>query len=197
MGQQLDAEFWNERWKTDQTGWDMKSVAPITRSYFEKYPNKSDAILIPGCGNAYEAQMLEDLGYRDITIIDISPFLIKKLKEKFKDSKVIKVVETNFFDWEGHYDVIFEQTFFCALSPTLRTDYVDKIHALLKNEGLLVGLLFNRNFEHEGPPFGGEAAEYKQLFQDNFEFLTFENSWDSIPPRADTELFIEFRKQSL
>lgn len=198
MEQQLNFEFWDERWKNNETGWDMKGeVAPITRSYFEKYMDKSAEILIPGCGNAYEAAMMEELGFRNITIIDISPTLVEKLQERFKDSQTIKVYQTNFFDWEGTYDIIFEQTFFCALSPHLRPDYVQKMYQLLKKDGLLVGLLFNRNFEHQGPPFGGDQSEYEDLFKNYFDFLTFEPSMASIPPRAGSELFIEFRKQSL
>jgi methyl halide transferase len=41
------------------------------------------------------------------------------------------------------FDLIVEQTFFCAIDPSLRKNYFKKVHQLLKPGGKLVGLLFN------------------------------------------------------
>jgi hypothetical protein len=71
---------------------------------------------------------------------------------------------------------------------------VVEIHKILKDKGLLVGLLFNRTFE-SGPPFGGSQAEYESLFKNYFDFKIMETCHNSIAPRANTELFIEFLKK--
>ena len=56
-----------------------------------------------------------------------------------------------------------EQTFFCAIDPQYRKDYVRQSNKLLKSKGKLVGLLFDFPIE-QGPPFGGSISEYKALF---------------------------------
>ncbi|MFY7965735.1 MAG: hypothetical protein ACOVO1_12625, partial [Chitinophagaceae bacterium] len=93
----------------------------------------------------------------------------------------------------GKYDLIIEQTFFCALLPTLRKKYVYKMHQLLNANGSIVGLLFNRFFERN-PPFGGTKKEYEILFKDAFILKQFDVCNNSILPRFNTELFIELKK---
>lgn len=195
MDQRLDMNYWEERWQNNATGWDIGGVAPIVFEYFKSIEDKKIKILIPGCGNAHEVKVLLRLGFTNITLLDIAPTLVEGLSRWLEGDERVKVVLGDFFEWQEHYDLIFEQTFFCALSPSLRVGYVQKMHTLLKPEGLLVGLLFNRQFEVEGPPFGGTLEEYQALFMDDFEFLRFEKSEGSIAPRAGTELFIEFKKK--
>ena len=150
---------------------------------------------IPGCGNTYEAEYLLNKGFTNITVIDISPTLIDNLKTKFKNNTNITIVLGDFFALEGVFDLIIEQTFFCALDRSLRQLYCDKMNALLSNSGKLVGLLFNREFETAGPPFGGCEEEYRQLFSETFDIVTLSNSYNSYFKRANAELFTIFKKK--
>ena len=86
-----------------------------------------------------------------------------------------------------------EQTFFCAIDPKLRKDYVHQSNKLLKPNGKLMGLLFDFPFE-SGPPFGGSLAEYQGLFSKEFKFSKMEKCYNSIQPRSGNELFIELIK---
>jgi SAM-dependent methyltransferase len=190
----LDQEYWETQYKTNATGWDLGKVSPPIKEYIDTLENKNISILIPGCGNSHEAEYLVSQGFTDITLIDIAPTLVQKLQKKFKDYPNIKIVLGDFFEHQGHYDLVIEQTFFCALPPIMRQKYVVEIHKILKDKGLLVGLLFNKTFE-SGPPFGGSQAEYKKLFKDYFDFKIMETCHNSIAPRANTELFIEFQKK--
>jgi hypothetical protein len=134
-------------------------------------------------------------GFTNVTVIDIAPTLVENLKSKFKDNTNINIVLGDFFEHQGVYDLIIEQTFFCALPPTMRQKYVWKMHQLLAKEGKIAGLLFNRTFE-SGPPFGGSKEEYALLFQQAFHFLKIEDCHNSATPRAGSELFIELQKNS-
>jgi methyl halide transferase len=191
----LDKTYWDNQYKTNTTGWDLGKVSPPIKQYVDGISNKNIAILIPGCGNSYEAEYLLQQGFTNITIIDIAPTLVGTLKTKYQHNKNIKIVLGDFFEHQGNYDLIVEQTFFCALPPTLRQQYVFKMHQLLNTNGLLVGLLFNRNFE-VSPPFGGSKAEYELLFKDAFQLVQIETATNSIDARANTELFIVFEKNS-
>lgn len=195
MEHNFDADYWNERWKKKETGWDIGYASPAITHYFDQIKNKDVAILIPGCGNAYEAESLLEKGFTNITLIDFAPQAVETLKERFQGEPNIKILCEDFFLHHGQYDFITEQTFFCALPVRERKHYVQHCAHLLKTNGKLVGLLFNRDFNSPHPPFGGNKEEYKQLFHSLFDILTLETCYNSIPPRKDTELFIRFRKK--
>jgi thiopurine S-methyltransferase len=102
----------------------------------------------------------------------------------------------DFFELNDNFDLILEQTFFCALNPNLRKSYVDKIHQLLNPKGKLAGLLFDFELTESGPPFGGNLSVYKSLFEDQFETMVLESSINSIKERQGKELFFIFEKKT-
>ncbi|MBS1951787.1 MAG: Thiopurine S-methyltransferase [Cytophagales bacterium] len=192
---ELGAPFWNNRWKNGQTGWDVGHASPALTNYIAQYDNKHSAVLIPGCGNAYEAEYLTTNGFTNITLLDIAPQAVSRLKEKFKKYPQVKILCEDFYKHEGKYDLIIEQTFFCAQLPQRRREYAQKISSLLKTKGKLVGVLFSVNFDKSGPPFGGNQLEYKTIFEPYFHIKTMEACYNSIPPRAGSELFINLSKK--
>ena len=192
----LDQEYWDTQYKTNATGWDLGKISPAIEAFTKTLENKNTRILIPGCGNSYEAEHLLNEGFTNITVIDIAPTLIENLQKKFQNNPNIQIILGDFFEHQADYELIIEQTFFCALPPTMREQYVRKMHELLSDKGKLVGLLFNKTFE-SGPPFGGSQSEYEQLFEPYFEFLQMDLCQNSIKPRANSELFIEFQKKDL
>jgi methyl halide transferase len=189
----LDQTYWNNQYLANTTAWDLGQVSPPIANYIDTIQNKNTKILIPGCGNTYEADYLLQQGFTNITVIDIAPTLVENLKSKFENNPNITIVLGDFFEHQGSYDFIIEQTFFCALPPTMRQKYVWKMHQLLANNGKLVGLLFDRQFD-VSPPFGGNWAEYEQLFQKAFRFIANSIAKNSIEKRTNSELFIEFEK---
>lgn len=108
----LDQNYWDERWQKNETGWDIGQASPAIVEYMKQYPNKNANILIPGCGNAYEAEFLIASGFTNITLIDIAPKAVEALKAKFTDKAQVKVLCEDFFQHKGNYDLIIEQTFF-------------------------------------------------------------------------------------
>jgi SAM-dependent methyltransferase len=189
----LNQEYWDTQYKVKATGWDIGSVSSPIKTIVDALENKNSSILIPGCGNSYEAEYLLEQGFTNVTVIDIAPTLVAAISEKFADNENIKVVLGDFFELEGKYDLIIEQTFFCALPPTIRQKYVWKMHQLLADNGKIEGLLFNRNFD-VSPPFGGNKAEYEQLFSGAFDLVKMDLCQNSIEKRTDSELVIDFQK---
>ena len=192
-GKVLNAQYWETQYQNKNIGWDLGGISPALKIYIDNLKNKSSAVLIPGCGNTYEAEYLIEQGFTNITIIDIAPTLVLNLREKFNSNSNIAIILGDFFEHQGHYDIIIEQTFFCALEPALRQDYARKMNELLTTDGILFGLLFNRQFDI-GPPFGGSQEEYRSIFQNEFNILQLELCLNSAAPRANTELFIELKK---
>lgn len=191
----VDGNYWDKRWQEAATGWDIGHAAPAIVEYMQTVKDKDIKILIPGCGNAYEAEALVQLGFSDITLLDISETLVHQLKEKYRDCAAISVLQGDFFSHEAQYDLIIEQTFFCALNPALRQAYTVKTASLLKENGQIAGVLFSRTFEQAGPPFGGTTEEYKDYFGTLFEIKKMEACYNSIAPRKEAEVFVNFKKK--
>lgn len=195
MNIKTDAQFWNDKYSGNETGWDIGYVSTPIKEYIDQITDKNIRILIPGCGNSYEAEYLLANGFRKVTVLDISELLVAKLREKFSAKEGINIIQGDFFDHSGEYDLILEQTFFCALDPALRSEYARQMNALLAEGGTLAGVLFNCEFQKQGPPFGGDENEYISYFEPYFSFHTILPCYNSILPRSGNELFIIFRKK--
>ena len=193
MADFLTKDYWNNRYQNEETGWDLKMASPPLQAYIDQMTNKNQRILIPGCGSGYEAEYLAKCGFQDITVVDFAPLVVEKMKTKMSDFQSISIIFEDFFAHTGEYDLILEQTFFCALNPSLRSQYVQKMSELLKPSGRLVGVLFGVQFPNN-PPFGGSKEEYEQLFSDNFLIKTLAPCYNSVKPRMGNELFFEFLK---
>lgn len=191
----LDARYWEERYLGNQLGWDIGYPATPLKTYFDQLSDKAQKILIPGAGNAYEAEYLHQQGFTNVWVIDLAPSALKNLRSRVPSFPADHLIEGNFFDHHGQYDLIVEQTFFCALHPELRKDYAEHMHHNLKTKGKLMGLLFEDELFTDHPPYGGERNEYRGYFEPWFHLTTFERAYNSIPPRQDRELFIILEKK--
>ena len=190
----LDKKYWDDRYLNGESSWDIGYVSPALKAYIDQLPDKHISILIPGCGNAYEAEYLLQQGFTNITLVDISYVAAEAIKEKFsRYGGKLKVIHGDFFKLQEKFQLILEQTFFCAIDPLLRKNYAEKMYDLLRQEGKLVGLFFDRDFE-DGPPFSGGKEEYMNLFAPLFDILVMERAYNSIERRQGTELFVILKK---
>lgn len=78
----LDDNYWSSRYSNNTAAWDMGKISTPLKEYIDQLTNKEISILIPGCGNSYEAAYLLQNGFLNITLIDISSLLCKQLEEK-------------------------------------------------------------------------------------------------------------------
>ncbi len=191
----FDKKYWTERYLSNETGWDVGQVTSPLKTYIDQLKDKDIKILIPGAGNAYEAEYLYTNGFKNVTVVDISDEPLKNIKNRIPDFPTENLIHTDFFEHDTQYDLIVEQTFFCALNPVLREKYVLKMHQLLKPEGKLVGVLFLTPLNTSTPPFAATIEEYKNYFKDKFNFKTIEHCYNSIKPREGRELFINLKKK--
>lgn len=197
--QKLDATYWQGRYEARQTGWDVGETTPPLRDYFIQLPGPdARRILIPGAGRGYEAEYLHRQGYPNVWVADLASDALADLQARVPDFPAEHLLLQNFFALAPAepFDLLVEQTFFCALDPALRPAYARQSAALLRPGGTLVGLLFDTEFVQAGPPFGGSAAEYRAYFAPYFDFVHFAPAYNSLKPRQGRELFICLRRKT-
>ena len=94
----MEKEFWDKKWENQQTGWDIGYTSTPIKAYFDLLSNKGLKILIPGCGNAYEAEYLFKKGFRNVHVIDISKHAIGSFKERYPDFPEEQLTCGDFFE---------------------------------------------------------------------------------------------------
>jgi methyl halide transferase len=193
----LTEAFWDNRYKTKVTGWDLGKVSTPLKTYFDQLTDKSIKILIPGGGNSYEAECLNKKGFKNVYVVDLSKTALENIKDRVPTFPEKHLIHNDFFKLNMVFDLIIEQTFFCALHPSLRPDYAKKVAELLTKNGKLVGLLFNVPLYQDHPPFGGNKKEYLGYFKPYFNIEIMDRCYNSNESRKDDELFIKFIKNKL
>ncbi len=192
-------EYWSTRYENQKTGWDLGAPSTPLKNYIDQLENKEIRILIPGAGNAYEAEYLLENGFKNVFVMDISDIPLRSFAARNPDFPPTQLIHSNFFEHRGTYDLILEQTFFCSFPPTPanRMLYGETMSNLLAPQGKLVGVWFEipLTTDLEKRPFGGNRTEYLTYLSPHFDVKTFEKCCNSIAPRAGSEVFGIFQKK--
>lgn len=191
----LDKKYWEDRYLNNDAPWDTGNITTPIKNFIDSRTQKDLKILVPGAGNGHEFEYLVHHGFTNVYMLDIAGSPLQNAARRMPGVPADRFVLGDFFQHEETYDLIIEQTFFCALNPELRDAYVLRMHHLLKPGGILAGLMFNFPLTQDGPPFGGSIAEYTQRFGPYFTIKKMEPSYNSIKPRNGRELFVIFEKK--
>ena len=130
--------YWENRYSQNQIGWNLGRISTPLKTYFDQLEDTSLKILIPGAGNSYEAEYLWNKGFKNIYVLDFVQQPLDNLKHRVPDFPENQLLKINFFKLKNSFDIIIEQTFFCALNPYLRIDYKDQMHQLLNHKAKLL-----------------------------------------------------------
>jgi thiopurine S-methyltransferase len=189
----LDAQYWEARYQAQDFPWDAGGpTTPLTR-IIDGLEDRQMRILIPGGGMGHELAYLWDRGFHNSYMLDYAPQTPARVRQLYPQVPEAHIVVQDFFDHTGQYDLILEQTFFCALDPQLRSAYARHMLQLLAPGGWLMGVLFTFPLTEQGPPFGGSMAAYAQVFAD-FDSVAITPCDHSIKPRQGNECLIQLRK---
>ena len=198
MNQIEEEKYWTQRYHEKRIGWDIGYPSTPLKEYIDQLEDKTISILIPGAGNAYEAEYLWKQGFRNVYVMDISQVPLRQFHERNPDFPAKQLLLEDFFQHKTTYHLIFEQTFFCSFVPTdkNRNHYAEQMAKLLKSNGKLVGVWFDLPLTEdiEKRPFGGDKKLYLRYLNPHLKTITFEKCYNSIPPRIGNELFGIFMK---
>jgi hypothetical protein len=187
-------DFWTVRYVAGKMPWDMGGIPSALKSFLERstVPGK---ILIPGCGSGYEVQAFHAAGY-DVTAIDFSPAAIDQAK-RVVGALAERVILGDFFTHDfgqQRFDLIYERTFLCSMTPSRWPDYMDRTADLLLAGGKLIGVFLYGDRSRSGPPFPLREAEAHQLFKKHFQLVRSDPVIDSLPIFRDMEKWQEWVK---
>ena len=178
-------DFWCKRFGEGVTPWDAGKVPDAFADFISRQPLPLNT-LIPGCGSAWEAAHLADIGW-PVTALDFSPVAIEKAREILASAPV-DLVCADFFTFAPTRPIglIYERAFLCALPRKLWDDWSRRIAELLPSGGILAGFFFVCE-QPKGPPFGILPDQLSQLLAPNFTLLEDAPVSDSIPVFAGRE----------
>tara|TARA_B110000091_G_C13750203_1_gene447319 strand:- start:600 stop:1181 length:582 start_codon:yes stop_codon:yes gene_type:complete len=191
----LSESFWENKYKLNKIGWDLGEVSPPLKAYFDQLTNKDLKILIPGGGNSHEAEYLFNNGFKNVYVVDLSKTALDNIKSRVPNFPDEQLILGDFFNLKSTFDLVIEQTFFCAINTSLRENYALKMKDLLNKNGKLVGLMFDAVLNEKHPPFGGSKNEYRTYFESYFSMEIFTKCYNSFHNRQEMELFLKFVKE--
>jgi SAM-dependent methyltransferase len=191
----LSEIFWENKYKLNKIGWDLGEVSPPLKAYFDQLTNKDLKILIPGGGNSHEAEYLFKNGFKNVYVVDLSKTALDNIKRRVPNFPDVQLILGDFFNLNTTFDLVIEQTFFCAINISLRENYALKMKELLNKNGKLVGLMFDAVLNEKHPPFGGNKKEYTTYFESHFSMDIFTKCYNSFHNRQGMELFVKFVKE--
>lgn len=155
-------EFWDERFAAGITPWDFGDVPPDLKTWLA-VPRGRMRILVPGCGSAYEARYLAQLGHA-VTAIDFADAALAaalKVMGPFSDS----LVKADFFDFQAAvFDAVYERALLCALPRARWRDWGRRMAALVRSGGALAGFFYFDD-NRRGPPFGIARERLAELLE--------------------------------
>jgi thiopurine S-methyltransferase len=192
----LDETYWQERYENDTAAWDLGHASRPLKTFIDNLKDKEISILLPGAGYGHEVLYLYNQGFTNVTVVDVASASLEHLASKLPRDHGYTLLHQDFFAHTGSYDLILEQTFYCALELRFRESYFKHMHRLLNKNGMLVGLLFHFEQKKPGPPFTCTPEEYKRMAQSYFTICSLEPCTISEPSRAGKELFLQLQKQA-
>ena len=187
-------EFWTIRYAAGKTPWDFGGVPSALKSFLDS-SSVPGSVLIPGCGSGYEIQAFHGASY-DVSAIDFSPAAVDQAKRVLR-SLAERIILGDFFTYDfgqRRFDLIYERTFLCSMTPSRWPEYVNRMADLLLPGGRLIGVFLYGQRLSSGPPFPITELEAEQLFKKCFELVRSEAMTDSLPLFREMERWQEWLK---
>ena len=191
-------EDWEHHYKTNDLGWDLGRVAPpFARLWKERMVSPCKAI-IPGCGRGHEAIFLAEHGFQ-ITAVDFAQGAVTSLKKSLEKKNLLgQVLCQDFFEldlcFNNKFDLMLENTFFCAIKPSMRQKYVLTAGRILRPGALFIGLFYETDKEG-GPPFNTKKSDIEEYFSERFKVEILDKSLYSAEQRLGKEWLAIFKKK--
>lgn len=176
--------------------WEKGAPSPGLEDFLSSHPDLArGSVCIPGCGTGHDVREWAKYGFEAFGF-DIAPSAIRLSEEKTKAAGLKATFQLGNFLTDGppmQFDWVFEHTFFCAINPKERDDYVRAVLRWLKPNGHYLAVSYIIPDE-DGPPFGTTRNEQLQRFLPHFDLV---EDWvpRSYPNRTGLERIFWWRRK--
>ena len=190
-------EDWERHYDEKDLRWDIHEAAPpLVHLWKERIFSPCKAI-VPGCGAGHEVMFLVEKGF-EVTALDYTYGAIKLIKSAFEENNYSgEVLHQDFFELDCNYnekfELMLEHTFFCAINPNMRQEYVETAKRILKPGGYLIGLFYETN-EDGGPPFNTHKEDIENYFSSSFKIESLYKTPHSTKQRLEKEWLTILKK---
>lgn len=183
------SDYWDGRFASGDTPWELSRPSTVLCEALDLLWQLIGSFeglrtLSPGCGTGSDALELVERGL-DVLAVDWSRFATTELKKRYQDMYrcnalvrgQLEVLEGDFFRLPlesgliNSFDLVCEHTFFCAIDPARRGEYVEVLAELLKSGGYLVGNFFVVASEGELSAVLEAKRSKQELFNPPFVIL--------------------------
>lgn len=191
----VEKTFWSQRYGAQETPWDLGKPHPALDYVVPRLKIAKSKVIVPGCGKGHDAIRLAQMGHV-VTGVDLSEEAVAFAKDQRSSAQFIAgdVFEYSKSQIES-CDLVFEHTFFCALSPEERGRIVKTWKRLLRPGGYLMGVLMV-SLKQEGPPFGITEWEVVELLEKDFKIDYWGRLRGNETARPGKELFVYAQRKN-
>lgn len=191
-------EHWENVWttkKSNEVSWYQEYPQTSINLILPTNPSKDAKIIDVGGGDSNLAETLFDLGFKNITVLDISANALERAKKRLGNkSGIITWIESDILEFENdnRYDIWHDRALlhFLTSEENLK-NYVK----LVKQHVIQGGYLIISTFSTKGPIkcSGLDTRQYseesiKELFSNEFEHIkSFEE--EHVTPRGMGQIF--------
>ena len=191
--------FWTNIYRTETPRWELEAPSHALPSLVPRLKLQRCRVCVAGAGSGNDAAWFAEQGHI-VTAIDFSEEAITRAKAKYGHIPNLKFLQADVFnlpaEMHGSFDIVFEHTLYCAITPSRRTELVSVWRKLLTDQGYLMGVFFAFDKPH-GPPFGGSEWELRARLNKRFQPLYWTRLRDSRPNRLGHEVFIYAQKVAI
>ena len=157
---------WEQRFRDEDAPWERDHVHPAVAYWAgDGVLTPGARIHVPGCGRGREPEALARLGLA-VTAVDLSGTAMAWQRERLEAAGLDADLVTGdalAFRPDPPADLLWEQTFLCAIHPRDRERYEAMAYESLRPGGRLLAL-FMQKHERGGPPYGCELDAMRVLF---------------------------------
>lgn len=198
-GNNMNPEFWQERWQNKRIGFNQPEVNPLLIKYFSTLDLlASSRVFVPLCGKSIDMIWLAAQSY-DVVGIElvesaVQEFFIEQgisytIKAHSENSNIkcyqgqllsqtIELWVADIFtlgaDNIGHVDAVYDRAALIAMPPELRPQYSEQVQQLSGYAAqLLLTLDYDQN-ERAGPPFSITHEQIQQYYSAHYQINELE-----------------------
>ena len=182
----MDANFWHNRWQTNQTGWHERAVNPPLITHFPSLEvPPGGRVFVPLCGKSLDLGWLLAQGYA-VAGAELSELAVTQLfAELGMEPRISEVGQHKLFRGEkidifvgdlfnlsseilGPVDTVYDRAALVALPEAMRVQYTAHLKSLTAlAPQLVIGYEYDQTIV-PGPPFSVTPDELHRHYNDSY-----------------------------